>query len=139
MAAEKLTKARLVQIVVIFIILVIAFTWRTIEHGKDSNMKITCKIGEICLFKDSETTHSMLFNQVSPSELKITLQPIKNTKENESEIINSIWISSRTLKVDRMHLTTSQELRLSILKLNPMNQFDIETHSDEVISLTLVP
>lgn len=33
MAAEKLTKGRLVQIIIMLLILVVAFTWRTLTHS----------------------------------------------------------------------------------------------------------
>lgn len=33
MAAEKLTKKRLIQIIIMLIILIAAFTYRTITHG----------------------------------------------------------------------------------------------------------
>ncbi len=37
MAGEKLTKARLVQIIIIFIVLLSAFIWRTITHDNQQD------------------------------------------------------------------------------------------------------
>ncbi|GAM70052.1 hypothetical protein JCM19236_5599 [Vibrio sp. JCM 19236] len=51
MAAEKLTKARLIQIILIFIVLITAFFWRTATHeectidGEVSNASnIACEV-----------------------------------------------------------------------------------------------
>lgn len=137
MAAEKLTKARLVQITLIFIVLVIAFTWRTIEYNKNSSIKISCKIDQICQFKDSETEYSILFNQISSSELKITLQTLNNKMEDRGQITKSFWLSSQDLKLESTHLSTSQELHLSITNLDNKNSFIIETDTDEIITLIL--
>lgn len=38
MAAEKLTKARLIQIILTFIVLMVAFFWRTATHEECTNM-----------------------------------------------------------------------------------------------------
>ncbi|GAD79571.1 hypothetical protein [Vibrio ezurae] len=49
MAVEKLTKGRLIQIIVTFSVLIIAFTWRTFNH--DSSLKLsdlTCGIQNVC-------------------------------------------------------------------------------------------
>ncbi|MGO2323180.1 hypothetical protein [Vibrio casei] len=137
MAAEKLTKARLVQITLIFIVLVSAFTWRTIEHREEISTKISCKKEQICQFKDLETDYSILFNQVSSSELKITLQIIKNKMENKNQITKSIWLSSQGIKLERTHLSTSQELHLSIINLENKNAFIIETDTNKLITLIL--
>ncbi|WCE31305.1 hypothetical protein [Vibrio sp. SCSIO 43137] len=45
MAAEKLTKARLVQILVMMALLISAFTWRTITHVKED---VACFVPNPC-------------------------------------------------------------------------------------------
>ncbi len=44
MAAQKLTRARLVQIIVMMILLITAFIWRTLEYKPSNN-------AELCDFK----------------------------------------------------------------------------------------
>ncbi|MPW36497.1 hypothetical protein [Vibrio sp. B1Z05] len=49
MAAEKLTKGRLIQIIVTFSVLIIAFTWRTFTHDQSNAInKVECNTQEIC-------------------------------------------------------------------------------------------
>lgn len=48
MAAQKLTKGRLVQIIVMLVILLAAFTWRTVTY--DNNETITCIVSKPCEF-----------------------------------------------------------------------------------------
>lgn len=45
MAAEKLTKARLAQILFMMVVLVIAFTWRSVTH---SNKEVLCDAEQNC-------------------------------------------------------------------------------------------
>ena len=48
MAAQKLTKGRLVQIIVMLIILIAAFTWRTVTY--DNNETVSCIVSKPCEF-----------------------------------------------------------------------------------------
>ncbi len=59
MAAEKLTRARLAQIIVMLLILVAAFTWRTYQHKEYDFSK--CDVNK-CVF---------MFNKESISIIKI--------------------------------------------------------------------
>ncbi|TKF22349.1 hypothetical protein FCV43_07770 [Vibrio genomosp. F6] len=80
MAAQKLTKGRLVQIIIMLSLLIVAFTWRTINYKDEKN--ITCKLRETCAFQINKT--NLL---VTNSSTGITL----NTPENltiKAEIID---------------------------------------------------
>ncbi|CAK4067942.1 hypothetical protein [Vibrio sp. 16] len=48
MAAEKLTRGRFVQIIIMLTILIAAFIWRTVDHQKVIN--VACGIDEKCTF-----------------------------------------------------------------------------------------
>ncbi len=48
MAAEKLTRGRFVQIIIMLTILIAAFIWRTVDHQKVIN--VACSIDEKCTF-----------------------------------------------------------------------------------------
>lgn len=48
MAAQKLTKGRLVQIIGMLVILIAAFTWRTVTY--DNNETVSCIISKPCEF-----------------------------------------------------------------------------------------
>ncbi|MEC7939086.1 MAG: hypothetical protein VX212_00520 [Pseudomonadota bacterium] len=47
MAAQKLTKGRLVQIIVMLVVLLAAFTWRTVTYDNET---ITCIVSKPCEF-----------------------------------------------------------------------------------------
>jgi hypothetical protein len=51
MAAERLTKARLAQILAMLTLLVIAFTWRTFNH--DMEPKVECQVNKQCIISIS--------------------------------------------------------------------------------------
>ncbi|MEH0760127.1 hypothetical protein H4F20_10535 [Vibrio sp. 16] len=48
MAAEKLTRGRFVQIIIMLTILIAAFIWRTVDHPKVIN--VACSTDEKCTF-----------------------------------------------------------------------------------------
>lgn len=52
MAAEKLTKARLAQILITLLVLISAFLWRTFSH--ESGTHITCGMEKPCQFDIEE-------------------------------------------------------------------------------------
>ncbi len=53
MAAEKLTRGRFAQIIIMLTLLIAAFIWRTIEH--ESMIKVACNTGEKCTFFVNES------------------------------------------------------------------------------------
>ncbi|MCF7504950.1 MULTISPECIES: hypothetical protein [Vibrio] len=48
MAAQKLTKGRLVQIIGMLVVLIAAFTWRTVTY--DNNETVNCIVSKPCEF-----------------------------------------------------------------------------------------
>lgn len=48
MAAQKLTRGRFAQIIIMLTMLITAFIWRTVEH--DEAISISCNNGEKCTF-----------------------------------------------------------------------------------------
>lgn len=64
MAAEKLTTARLVQILVVLTLLIAAFTWRTFNYSNSQN-KDQCSLnsGACSVDVSGGTVEIMLFNQ----------------------------------------------------------------------------
>lgn len=78
MAAEKLTKARLIQIIVLMAVLVTAFVWRTVTYEDKSEAKgdaVQCEISpQSCKLEDKE------------QELALTLSPFP-AKANTSLLL----------------------------------------------------
>lgn len=67
MAAEKLTKARLIQLLVMLVILIIAFTWRTISY---SQINTKCYLPEDCHFAMGNRNY--LLEQLNQSDNAFT-------------------------------------------------------------------
>ncbi|MEZ9590330.1 hypothetical protein AB4302_05070 [Vibrio breoganii] len=60
MAAEKLTKGRLIQIIVTFAVLIGAFTWRTIEHSDNkSTNETSCIVVDSCRFEFNSNDYQL--------------------------------------------------------------------------------
>lgn len=53
MAAQKLTRGRFAQIIIMLTLLIAAFIWRTIEH--ESPINAVCKRANDCVFYVNET------------------------------------------------------------------------------------
>ncbi|MFG0606089.1 hypothetical protein ACF8CX_10225 [Vibrio mimicus] len=49
MATGKLTKARLVQILITLVVLIGAFVWRTLTYERD--IVVTCHVDKLCQFR----------------------------------------------------------------------------------------
>lgn len=74
MAAEKLTKGRLAQILFMMFILVCAFTWRSLTH---SNNEALCHIGQSCTITREEMTINLTWNEES-KKYRISVRPINS-------------------------------------------------------------
>ncbi|GEM80618.1 hypothetical protein [Vibrio superstes] len=60
MAAEKLTKGRLIQIIVTFAVLIAAFTWRTIEHSDNKlTSETSCIAANSCHFEFNNSDYQL--------------------------------------------------------------------------------
>lgn len=133
MAAEKLTKARLVQILIIMAILVTAFSWRTIQHSKQESFKVNCQIGQTCLIKTKQGSFNILFDsQITQQQLVITMSPTQN-KQPE------LWISSEAFELNKTQLTANQPIKILNAKLNQKNMAFIAQSHDQHIKINLMP
>ncbi|WP_114764451.1 hypothetical protein [Vibrio rhodolitus] len=59
MAAQKLTKGRFVQIIIMLTLLIVAFFWRTITY--QDVIKVDCEGKNTCSFKVNETEFTAKF------------------------------------------------------------------------------
>lgn len=93
MAAEKLTKARLVQILIMMVLLISAFTWRTITHVKEEVACFVpnpCNISvggeEITFYSDGVVPGNTSYRTVSNDDLNLQIKSgegiVKNTAES---------------------------------------------------------
>ncbi len=79
MAAQKLTKARLIQILATMILLLVAFFWRTFEHSQRKNVdnepSLICKINQTCqlTFKNGVQV-SLLIQKPNKTQVVVTQQ-----------------------------------------------------------------
>ncbi|CAM4154475.1 hypothetical protein [Vibrio neonatus] len=72
MAAEKLTKGRLIQIIVTFSVLIIAFSWRTFTHDQSNVIKkMECNIEESCRITLNNKEYQLDLD-VKNSQFKLT-------------------------------------------------------------------
>ncbi|MDB1123892.1 hypothetical protein [Vibrio algarum] len=83
MAAEKLTKGRLAQILFMMTILISAFTWRSLTH---SNNDVLCHLEQDCTVK-IEAMEITLYWQEEAKAFRITMMP--NEDELTLELLNS--------------------------------------------------
>ncbi|ASK55406.1 hypothetical protein CEQ48_11640 [Vibrio tarriae] len=114
MAAEKLTKARLAQILITLQVLISAFLWRTFSH--ESGTLITCGMEKPCQFyiEGKRITVSQLESQDAP---KYSLSP---------------WDERWSLQVNGV-----AEYQSGVLLLSPKNQENIELKINHGITLKL--
>ncbi|MFV0574727.1 MAG: hypothetical protein ACK5NC_04830 [Vibrio sp.] len=96
MAAEKLTRARLAQILVIFIILISAFAWRTFNHKTNITEPVICQIGHECTFKLLDKNSVINFGITKNNTLSIQSYPIDNKKKQPTK-------SNLNLKVEPLN------------------------------------
>lgn len=97
MAAQKLTKGRLVQIIVMLVILIAAFTWRTVTY--DNNETVNCIVSKPCEF--GIDNHNVL---ISADNLGYSIETSKTGKfiisYNESGILEEKAPSNWLLQTD---------------------------------------
>ncbi|MCK6265010.1 hypothetical protein KP803_17160 [Vibrio sp. ZSDE26] len=90
MAAQPLTKGRFVQIIIMLIVLIGAFTWRTINHSQA--LFVDCKYQETCVFNVKNSIVEAVFTReliklnvdqsiIDISTPLIVVKPTKNQKE----------------------------------------------------------
>ncbi|SYZ81323.1 Uncharacterised protein [Vibrio paracholerae] len=113
MAAEKLTKARLAQILVTLLVLISAFLWRTFSH--ESVTLINCVMEKPCQFdiEGKRVTVSQLVSHVP----KFSIEP---------------WDEQWSIDVNG-----STEYQSGVLFLSPKAQNNIELKINHGITLKL--
>lgn len=87
MPAQKLTKGRLVQIIIMMMVLIAAFTYRTIIHKESSHL--VCQFLQPCEVKYQDKNVQFLY-QNSTNTLMVTKPEdltIKSLKSDGSELI----------------------------------------------------
>ncbi|WP_159656603.1 hypothetical protein [Vibrio atypicus] len=96
MAAEKLTKGRFVQIIIMLTLLITAFIWRTYNNEVAKN--VACKQNEDCVFYVNNLLFTAKF-----SKGVITLKSEKNdwdiepvSEQVQLEKVGDLWIITRS-------------------------------------------
>ena len=110
MAAQKLTKARLTQIIAIFIVLLTAFFWRGYHYEIKSKSSVECQINEPCPIRIEKMQLDVTFSDFSPYKVMISL----DSKEKSRQSLETITIESALLKPNKMNL----KLRDWIIDIN---------------------
>lgn len=108
MAAEKLTKARLVQILIIFSVLATAFTWRTFQYQPQQNTDTACPIDQTCTIKVDDIELSMLFERKADDSLTITSQAIDSYSKTK---LDALTLSSSAI-LDRQSYQLEQQMNI---------------------------
>lgn len=94
MTAEKLTKARLVQICIIFSVLLTAFTWRTFQHEAIQESQTVCHLTKPCTIELNKEKVNLLFLRIKENELRVSIESSGVFKQ-ESLSINSNVIQTK--------------------------------------------
>ncbi|MEZ8548941.1 hypothetical protein BCV29_03020 [Vibrio cyclitrophicus] len=111
MAAQKLTKGRLVQIIVMLVILIAAFTWRTVTYNNDKT--VNCIISKPCEFGIDK--HNVL---ISGDSLGYSIETSETGKfiisNNGSEILEekspTNWLLQTSAKTSSITVTFPQQV-----------------------------
>ncbi|MGF1724905.1 hypothetical protein [Photobacterium nomapromontoriensis] len=103
MAAEKLTKGRLIQILFIMAVLITAFTWRTItyeEMQSINNNKITCELtADKCISSDQKTTFDIALNPYPATANSELIIQFDNTVVKPSATVEGVTMYMGTIPV----------------------------------------
>ncbi|MEZ9425550.1 hypothetical protein [Vibrio lentus] len=119
MAAQKLTKGRLVQIIVMLVVLIAAFTWRTVTY--DHSETINCIISKPCQMTIDK--HNVL---ISDNNLGYLIETSKTGKfiisydgkgileKNEA----SNWVLKTTDKASSITITFPQQTETYLVNIS---------------------
>lgn len=122
MAAEKLTKARLAQILIMMAILIGAFTWRSVTHSK---IEYFCEIDSPCNFDFSDLSIEILPN-IKDQALVLSTKPYdKNLqlssldKQVQIKVQGDKWMLSvkQIPTVIRIETTTNKKEVSALIRL----------------------
>ncbi|MFA0077865.1 hypothetical protein AB4427_06885 [Vibrio artabrorum] len=110
MAAQKLTKARLVQIIIMLAVLITAFIWRTINH--ESNETIKCIVSKPCeigtdkhsiLILDNDLGYSIKASEIGAFSIGYNGNGILEEKEPSN------WLLQTSDKTPSILVTFTQQ------------------------------
>ncbi|GLT14040.1 hypothetical protein [Vibrio algivorus] len=125
MAAEKLTKARLVQILIIFSVLATAFTWRTFQHQPQKKTDTVCQIDQSCTIKVDDIELSILFERETDDLLTISVQLIDSKKKTQLQdlALNSyVILDNKNHQLEqRMNIKTGLDIDNSRWSISTLN------------------
>ncbi|NLS12566.1 hypothetical protein HGP28_06575 [Vibrio sp. SM6] len=85
MPAQKLTKARLVQILVMMILLIGAFSWRTLVY--EPSEQVSCQLNETCNAVVSGQKISLIYNQTNATIKGLSNKPIRLSFEEQHSVV----------------------------------------------------
>jgi len=126
MAAQKLTKGRLVQIVLMMVVLIAAFTWRTVTY--DDHYSATCKLIDSC--EINIDSHNILLSKhkdgflIETSESTTFAFSVENASEISS-LDEQVWLV-KTNELDPVIFVTDsqQQMRFTIQVTIPDDKKD---------------
>ena len=131
MAAEKLTRARLVQILIIFSVLATAFTWRTFQHQPHKNTDTVCQINQNCTIKVDDIELSMLFERETDNSLTILAQPFDSKTKLQGLTLNS------SVTFDNKSHQLEQQINIKITSSIDNSRWSISTPTGNMYWITL--
>ncbi|WED28263.1 hypothetical protein L3V77_08580 [Vibrio sp. DW001] len=101
MAAEKLTKGRLAQILFMLCILIIAFTWRSLTH---SNNDVLCYVEQDCVIENDSMNVNLKW-QMKDNNYRISSATVEEKLVIElinSEAILEVKLDHWLLKIESL-------------------------------------
>lgn len=103
MAAQKLTRGRLIQIIVLMIVLITAFVWRTVTYQAQPTAKVQAKVCSLnagdCLFNiNNKPVTVKLLPVVPKAEVPLILH-INNVDVNPVAKVSGVNMNMGTLPI----------------------------------------
>ncbi|CAM4408393.1 hypothetical protein [Vibrio agarivorans] len=121
MAAEKLTKGRIGQILVMMTLLISAFWWRTFEHNDTGSKIVSCDIGSTCHIHEMLTNvqlrveNNVLVLDGVTSGWRVTVKNALPMHSNDSSITFDLPSTEQDqLELVFMNKSQSQNIRVMI-------------------------
>ena len=133
MAAEKLTKARLVQILIIFSVLATAFTWRTFQHEPQKNTGSICQIDQSCIIKVDDIELSITFERETDNSLMILVQPTDSKNKTK---LQDLTLSSTAILDSKNH-QLEQPINIKTTSNIDNSRWSISTPTGNMYWITL--
>lgn len=119
MAAEKLTKERIAQILIMMALLVTAFWWRTFEYTAPRHTTVSCNMDSLCDIHESLTNvqlskdNTQLVMQDIPIEWIVSSSLIVERKD-ELISINVDKVGNSSISIILKNRELAQDIQLTI-------------------------